>query len=107
MALFLHGISPNVTLTTAGWLPLPFLVAGTDLVAAVPERLARRLSSAAGVIIAEPPFGSIELVEAAWWHPMHNTDPALTWLRDIVREVAASLSPGPVLPSQRRPEDVV
>jgi DNA-binding transcriptional LysR family regulator len=106
-ALLCHGISPNVTLTTAGWLPLPFLVAGTDLVAAVPERLARRLSNAAGVMVTDPPFGTVELVEAAWWHPLHNTDPGLTWLRRIVREVAASLSPGPVLPSQRRPGDTV
>ena len=37
--------APNVVLTTGGWLPLPFLVAGTDLVAAIPERLARRLGS--------------------------------------------------------------
>jgi DNA-binding transcriptional LysR family regulator len=94
MALLLHGISPNVTLTTAGWLPLPFLVAGTDLVAAVPERLARRVTSAAGVTVTDPPFGTIEFVEAAWWHPMHRTDPALTWLRGVVREVAASLAGG-------------
>jgi DNA-binding transcriptional LysR family regulator len=102
MALLLHGISPNVTLTTAGWLPLPFLVAGTDLVAAVPERLARRVTSAAGVTVTDPPFGTIEFVEAAWWHPMHSTDPALTWLRGVVREVAASLSPNPVLPGALR-----
>jgi DNA-binding transcriptional LysR family regulator len=104
MALLRRGITPNVALTTAGWLPLPFLVAGTDLVAAVPERLARRVSGAAGVTITDPPFGTVELIEAAWWHPMHSTDPALTWLRRIVREVAAALDSGPVLPSQRQPE---
>jgi DNA-binding transcriptional LysR family regulator len=96
MALLRRGIRPNVALTTAGWLPLPFLVAGTDLVAAVPERLARRVSEAAGVTVTDPPFGTIELIESAWWHPAHNTDPALTWLRGIVAEVAASLSPSPV-----------
>ena len=80
---------------------MPFLVAGTDLVAAVPERLARRVTSAAGVTVTDPPFGTIEFVEAAWWHPMHSTDPALTWLRAVVREVAASLSPSPVLPCAR------
>jgi DNA-binding transcriptional LysR family regulator len=84
IALLRRGISPNVVLTTAGWLPLPFLIAGTDLVAAIPERLARRVSSAAGVTVTEPPFGTIELVEAAWWHPMLATDPALTWLRGII-----------------------
>jgi DNA-binding transcriptional LysR family regulator len=107
MALLRCGIRPNVALTTVGWLPLPFLVAGTDLVAAIPERLARRVSSAAGVTVIDPPFETIELVEAAWWHPLHNTDPGLTWLRRIVREVAAALSPSAVLPSQRKPGDAV
>jgi DNA-binding transcriptional LysR family regulator len=79
------GVTPRVVATTGGWLPLPFLVAGSELVAAVPERLARRVSSAAGVTVTEPPFGTIELIEAAWWHPMHTTDPALTWLRGIIR----------------------
>ena len=78
------GVTPQVVATTGGWLPLPFLVAGTDLVAAVPECLARRMGAAADVTIVEPPFGMIELVEAAWWHPLHATDPALTWLRGII-----------------------
>ena len=52
------GVTPRVVATTGGWLPLPFLVAGTDLVAAVPERLARRVSGAAGVTLVEPPFGT-------------------------------------------------
>jgi DNA-binding transcriptional LysR family regulator len=83
------GITPNVVLTTTGWLPLPFLLTGTDLVAAVPERLARRVASAAGVTVIDPPFGTIELTETAWWHPMRATDPALTWLRTILRQTAA------------------
>ncbi len=85
------GITPNVVLTTAGWLPLPFAVAGTDMVAAIPGRLARRVSGAAGVVIIEPPFGTIELTETAWWHPMRPTDPALNWLRTILREMTAHL----------------
>jgi DNA-binding transcriptional LysR family regulator len=105
MALLQRGITPNVVLTTGGWLPLPFLVAGSDLVAAIPERLARRIGAAAGVTTIEPPFGMIELVEAAWWHPLHATDLALTWLRGIVTEVAASLPPVLSLPGQREPGD--
>jgi DNA-binding transcriptional LysR family regulator len=88
------GIVPHVVATTGGWLPLPFLVAGTDLVAAVPERLARRVGSAAGVAIVEPPFGHVELVEAAWWHPMRAADPALTWLRGIILGSLRSLAHG-------------
>jgi DNA-binding transcriptional LysR family regulator len=86
-ALARLGITPRVVLTTAGWLPIPFRVAGSDMVAIVPERLARRLACAAGVAVVEPPFGRVELVEAAWWHPMRATDPAHTWLRGILNEV--------------------
>ena len=103
MALLRRGITPHVVLTTGGWLPLPFLIVGTDLVAAVPERLARRTAAAAGVTIVEPPFGTVELVEAAWWHPLHATDLTLTWLRGIVADVAASLPPVLSLPGQRQP----
>ncbi len=88
------GVTPQVVATTGGWLPLPFLVAGTDLVAAAPERLARRVSRAAGVTLVEPPFGIIELVEAAWWHPLHAADPALSWLRGIIVGSAGSLARG-------------
>jgi len=90
-ALHRHGVRPDVVITTAGWLALPFMVAGTSLVAAVPERLARQLSAAGGITVIEPPFGTIELTEVAWWHPAHTTDPALTWLRTVVADVAASL----------------
>jgi DNA-binding transcriptional LysR family regulator len=84
------GVTPNVILTTPGWLPLPFLVSGTDMVAAVPERLARRVSEAAGVTVIEPPFGRVDLVEAAWWHPMRGADPALTWLRSVLVQPAGN-----------------
>jgi hypothetical protein len=40
--------------------------------------------------VAEPPFGRVELAEAAWWHPMRAADPALAWLHAILTEVAQS-----------------
>jgi DNA-binding transcriptional LysR family regulator len=95
-ALDRHGVTPREAVTTVGWLTLPFVVEGSDMVAIVPERLARRLAGAARVAVIEPPFGHVELVEAAWWHPMRATDPAHTWLRNILNEVAA-----PLLPEQR------
>jgi len=88
------GVPRHIQVTTVGWLPLPFVVAGTDLVAIVPERLARRVAATAGVRVCEPPFGTAELIEAAWWHPTRSGDPALRWLRSIVAEVAKELLPG-------------
>lgn len=83
------SLTRNVVMATAGWLPLPFVVAGTDMVAIIPERLARQMSSTAGIVVTEPPFGNIEMAEGAWWNPMHTTDPALNWLRTILNQVAA------------------
>jgi DNA-binding transcriptional LysR family regulator len=80
-ALECRGVTPTVVMVASGWLPVAFMVAGTDMVAVIPERLAREVSGAAGVAVAEPPFGTVELVEAAWWHPLRAADPALTWLR--------------------------
>jgi DNA-binding transcriptional LysR family regulator len=85
------GVARQVRVTTAGWLPLPFVVAGTDLVAAVPERLARQMAGAARVVVAEPPFGRVELAEAAWWHPMRAADPALAWLHAILLQAVSSI----------------
>jgi DNA-binding transcriptional LysR family regulator len=88
------GVTPNIVATTGGWLPLPFVIAGTALVAAVPERMARRVSGAAGVTVIEPPFGTVELIEAAWWHPLHAVDPSLTWLRGVIHGSLESLTVG-------------
>jgi DNA-binding transcriptional LysR family regulator len=86
------GVRRNVQVTTVGWLSLPFVVAGTDLVAVVPERLAGRLARSAGVTVAEPPFGLVELIEAVWWHPSRAADPALVWLRDLLAQVGHELN---------------
>jgi DNA-binding transcriptional LysR family regulator len=85
-------VTRHVQVTTVGWLPIPFVVAGTDLVAVVPERLARRVAATAGVQVCEPPFGTIELIEAAWWHPTRSQDPALRWLRSIAIEAVGPLA---------------
>jgi DNA-binding transcriptional LysR family regulator len=90
-ALEALGVPRNIQVTTEGWLPLPFVVAGTDLVAVVPERLARRVASTARVAVCEPPFGTIELLEAVWWHPTRSGDQAVRWMRAITAEVAAAL----------------
>src|SRR5215472_6009253 len=85
------GVRRRVQVKVAGFLSVPFVVAGTDLVAIVPERLARRVASTAGVAVCEPPFGTIELLEAVWWHPTRSGDQAVRWLRAITAEVAAAL----------------
>jgi DNA-binding transcriptional LysR family regulator len=70
---------------------LPFLVSGTDLVALVPERLARRYEGFARCAVVPTPFPDVPLVEAMYWHHNRHADPAHRWLRETVRKVGASL----------------
>ncbi|MFT4288603.1 LysR family transcriptional regulator [Nocardioides sp.] len=74
------GIEPRVAITVEGFLPVPFMIAGSDLVGFVPERVALRYAGVLGLRVVETPIAPITLVEAAYWHPSRNDDPALGWL---------------------------
>lgn len=68
--------------TTASFLPLPSIIAGTDLVGVVPRVLAERLGPVNGVIGVEAPFGTVPIDLKLWWHDSHESDPAHVWFRD-------------------------
>jgi DNA-binding transcriptional LysR family regulator len=87
------SVRRQIQVTAVGFLPLPFLVAGTDLVAVIPERLALRVAVPLGLRVVEPPFGRVELIETLWWHPDRESTPEHAWLRRTLTEAAASLSP--------------
>ena len=94
-ALLQHGIQPDNAVIVPGLLPLPFAVAGTRLIAFVPERLARRCAGPLGLVIVGVDWEPPELVEAAHWHPGRSADPTLPWLRGILREVSSALGSEP------------
>ncbi|WP_052460871.1 LysR family transcriptional regulator [Microbacterium gorillae] len=72
--------------TTSSFLPLPSVVAGTDLVAVVPKALADRLGPVTGTVGVTAPFGSVKIPLELWWHPSHDTDPIHTWFRERLIE---------------------
>jgi DNA-binding transcriptional LysR family regulator len=39
----------------------------------------------------EPPYTSPPFEIMALWHREHGSEPAILWLRDVVRQVAAEL----------------
>ncbi|SHM23116.1 LysR family transcriptional regulator [Cryptosporangium aurantiacum] len=89
--LALLGFEHRVDLVIESFLPLPFLLAGTRRIALIQRRLAERLAPAAGVRVLPCPIEVTDLVEAAWWHPLHATDPAHQWLRSLFADAAATL----------------
>ena len=85
------GVTPRVRVTVFGWLSVPFVLAGTGMVAIMPERMARLAIRSAPLAVLEPPFGLVELVEAAFWHPSRTDDPAVRWLLSTLQEAAREL----------------
>lgn len=78
------GFARQPHLKTTGFIPLPSAIAGTDLVAVVPSRLAVRLGEATGTIGVPTPFGRVEIIETLWWHASRNSDASHEWMRGIL-----------------------
>ncbi len=81
----------NVLVQVTSLLTLPFAVAGTDMCAFVPSRLARRCVEILDLVIAETPMDPVRITEAAHWHPRREKDPAGVWLRSLLHDVAVDL----------------
>jgi DNA-binding transcriptional LysR family regulator len=81
----------NVLVQVTSLLTLPFAVAGTDMCAFVPSRLARRCLDVLDLVIAEAPIDPVRITEAAHWHPRREKDPAGVWLRGLLHDVAIDL----------------
>ncbi|MCM0616841.1 LysR family transcriptional regulator [Paenarthrobacter sp. TYUT067] len=69
---------------TNGWLPLPAIIAGTELVALVPARLVSRLGPMTGTVGLPTPFDPVPIVETLWWHASKDSDPGHRWLRGFL-----------------------
>jgi DNA-binding transcriptional LysR family regulator len=87
------GIEPRIDLVVENFLALPLLIAGTDRLALIQERLAHRLAGFADIRILPCPYDAAPVVEAMWWHPMHQRDAGHGWLRDLFVDVGRKLEP--------------
>ena len=86
------GVKRKVAAVVAGFLSLPLLVEGTDLVALVPGMLAARAQRGANIAVLHlADEAEVSLVEAMYWHPSQAEDPASVWLRSVVQRSCARL----------------
>lgn len=89
--LRLMGVEPLVEVVAESFMAVPFLVAGTDRVALLPESLANRFAELAGVRTLECPWDVVSLTEALWWHPKLKHDGGHLWFRQQLKEVGLEL----------------
>jgi DNA-binding transcriptional LysR family regulator len=82
------GIEPRVEVSVDGFQAVPYFVAGTDRIAFVPERLAQRLTSEAGLRLLPSPLPRNEHLMCLYWDPIDTNDPGHRWFRDVLRRAA-------------------
>jgi len=69
-----------------GLLEIPFLLEGTELIATLPEHLARVLAEVGPGEGVTLPFATPETREVVIWHKRNEPDPGHAWLREIIIE---------------------
>lgn len=86
-----HGLKRRVAVTLAHVVAVPFAMAGTDLIATMAERIARRFTHLAEITVVAPPIEipafAIDLIHTS----RAAQDPALRWFLDAVDRCAARL----------------
>lgn len=83
------GLSRRVGLTVPHFLAAFPILARTDLVLTVGERLATALAPVHGLKTFRPPLEAPPFDVAMLWHPRTHTDASQRWVRQLVAEAAA------------------
>jgi DNA-binding transcriptional LysR family regulator len=83
------GYRRNVVLSAASFLAVPEIVAHSDFVALVPERLVRNHHEA--LEITECPFPVPGFAVSMLWHERNHGHSGQRWVREVVMELAGTL----------------
>jgi DNA-binding transcriptional LysR family regulator len=91
LALGEKGLSREIALRVPYFTTAPLIVAQTDLVLTLPERVARMFSRLLPVRLVAPPVAlrDFSLVQA--WHERHHESPRHVFLRRLISEVCRKL----------------
>jgi len=81
------GVERRLALSLPTLPGLGNLLAQSDLVATVPERVAQMLVSIAAVKLLAPPFELPAFAIKQHWHECFHLDPANRWLRSMIAEM--------------------
>jgi DNA-binding transcriptional LysR family regulator len=87
------GLKRNVAVRTPTFTLVPMFVIGTDRIATVHSRLALQCAQYLPLKILPSPIQFPLLREVLQWQPHLGTDPALFWLREILKRTAEDIEP--------------
>ena len=87
-----RGLRRNVMLSVPHWLSLPFAVAQSDLIATVPESVARAIGPSLKLQKLKCPVRLPRLPVSLVWHARTNDDEAHRWFREMIISVCRKTS---------------
>lgn len=94
------GRQRDVALNTPHWVVVPSILAQSDLVAVMMERLASMFAETHDLIIRKLPFDAEPIVWTLYWHRRHARAAAQVWFRE---QIIATFRDLPRVSSPRKP----
>lgn len=86
------GYTRKIAVQSPHFTSLPFLVAGTNLIGTVPERLGRLFARQVRLQVLPTPLDLPPFRLSLLWHQRHHSDPAHQWLRQAFLQTAERLA---------------
>ena len=90
-ALAARGLRRNIAVTTPHFLAALAAVSQSDIAALLPRRLAAAFMGRYNLALFEPPHPSPPFELMSLWHRQNGDQPAIAWVRKLLREVAAEI----------------
>ncbi len=90
-ALARHQLQRQIAVTTPHMLVLPAIIAANDIVAAVPDRIAKQLAALYRLEIFALPVETAPWTVSVLWSRLADQDPANEWLRQTLQRVCESI----------------
>jgi DNA-binding transcriptional LysR family regulator len=90
-ALAARGLRRDIAVTTPHFLAALAAVSQSDIAALLPRRLAMAFIGRYRLALFDPPYPSPPFEVMSLWHRENGDQPAIAWLRKLLREVTAGL----------------
>jgi DNA-binding transcriptional LysR family regulator len=88
VALRAHGLQREIAVRVPYFLSAPLVVAQSDLIVTMPERVARAVAAQQRFVVRQPPVALPSITFNMFWHARNDADPLHRWMRQLIEAVA-------------------